>query len=341
MGTRPKEKVNTVQLQFPVGVPRPRQEDLDRFLKAEGITAQQVTAIYPDTRQRSFYIKFADELDYNSYLERKEYDGLFEFLDGRHVDIKVCKADENLTVVTVFEVPPEVDDEDIKAVLCQYGTVRKITWGRARGATEFPVYNGIRCIYMAVEAEIPNLLTFGGVERRVSYDGSVERCFKCGEAGHKRFQCPKNVVQQRIKRTGQDGQMISVTEEDFPPLPESSSKKTSPTLLSDNGAKEIRQECVDLTGEDINESADTIKTTSANQSDTDENLAASDDEAPLPEDEMEIDDDEHQNKNLEDANTTSTEDKKTPKRRKKKKSDSSTDDTPPKSQRTDGGGEAK
>ena len=191
MGTRPRKKVNTVQIQFPFGVTRPPMEDLLRYLSQDGITPEHLTAIYPDTRKRSFYIKFSSRMEYKRYLAGKNYEGVFEFSNGVQVDVKICKADEDVTVVKIFEVPPEVEDEEIIGQLSGYGSVKKVTWGKCHGINDFQVYNGIRYTYMSVTTEIPNLLEFDGAERRLQYDGAVEKCSGAAKQGTSGFNAPR------------------------------------------------------------------------------------------------------------------------------------------------------
>lgn len=202
MENKPKMKERTVEIQFPFGFPRPAESEIIKYLMADGVKGVHVEAIYPEIARRSIYVKFVEEEQFFAYLKKKGCQTDFVYANGVKIEIRIGEAGEGLTMVRLFEIPPEVDDEKITAILEEFGEVKEIRWGKIKGPEEFAVYNGMRFVFMKMRKEIPNLLTIDGKQRRVRYDGEVEHCYKSGEAGHKRYQCPLSVNQRLSNAAG-------------------------------------------------------------------------------------------------------------------------------------------
>ena len=75
------------------------------------------------------------------------------------VEVRVVRADSRFRSVHVHDLPSEVSDEDVKSFFQSYGQVLSV---RRSTFTNFPaIYNGNRVLEMALDRDIPYLISFG------------------------------------------------------------------------------------------------------------------------------------------------------------------------------------
>lgn len=211
-GHEPKKKVNTVVLKFPRGFPRPSEKDIFAFLQSDHVEPSHIVAIYNESNRNCVFVKFSEIEFMDQYMARKVFESEFVYGNGVKVGIKISDAVQEISAVKLFEVPPEVDDDEIKSKFEEFGVVKKIICCKSSIKEVVPVhefYNGTRLLYMEIKKDIPNLINIDGVNRRVWYDGIVEQCYRCNEKGHKRADCPLAV----------NNRLFSKVTGDFPALP--------------------------------------------------------------------------------------------------------------------------
>lgn len=206
---------NTVRIKYPPESAKPTETEIVRFLVKHNIIGDNVTAVYPDVRAKCYFVKFVSDDYAKNFVESATKDGVFEYSNKVTTNVSVYDANEDIRVVRIFELAPEIHDDDVKAALQAYGDIKNITWEQTKTESNFSFYNGVRAIQMNVTAEVPDRITLSGEKKRVSYPGMVEKCYRCNQAGHKRFQCPNN-AQFRLQNPANT---LTNNEVNFPPLP--------------------------------------------------------------------------------------------------------------------------
>lgn len=116
----------------------------------------------------------------------------FHYSNGNVVDVRMSVAGSNVVYVRVFDLPPEVSDNDISVALKSFGTVGTMV------REKFPVglgldhlSTGIRGAYVEMEKDIPPALEIGIWKVRIFHDGLRGRCFLCNMEGHRKDSCPQ------------------------------------------------------------------------------------------------------------------------------------------------------
>lgn len=224
------KKDNSVRIKYPPGCARPSETEIVRFLVKHGVTGDDVTALYPDIRTKCFFVKFIDNVKAEEFMARTESESEFEYTNKVKTKVVVCDANEELKYIRIFEVAPEVTDEEVVNKLNDYGDVKQIVWEKVKPHPGFELYNGVRGVHIYMRSEVPDQIEIAGEKKRVTYQGMTERCFRCNQVGHKRFQCPKS-AQARLTRNGNgSGYAPDLSSDDFPILPGNSSDGRSHSL---------------------------------------------------------------------------------------------------------------
>lgn len=116
----------------------------------------EMETVYKMGEDRSLCIKFRTASAMEQALRRNAETVKFSYTNGRTVDIHMSRAGTNVRYVRVFDIPPEVSDEDLSMVLGAYGKIEKVI------REKFPpnlgldhMFNGVRGMYMDVDKDIP------------------------------------------------------------------------------------------------------------------------------------------------------------------------------------------
>lgn len=187
-----KTRKNTLKMVFGNAAKVPAHVDVLRFTaNVLKIPATDVHSIYRDENDRCFYVKFLDEPTFVEFTGRIEEQYRFVHSDGQVAVVKLEVASRLFRYVRIFNLPPEIEEKDISAVLSQFGTIRQHV--RERYPTEYgyTVYSGVRGVHMEIAKEIPPNLYIGHFKARLYYEGLKNRCFYCKLEGHIKVNCPK------------------------------------------------------------------------------------------------------------------------------------------------------
>lgn len=183
-------KDNSVKIKYPSGSARPSETEIVRFLVKHGVTGDDVTAVYPDVRSMCYFVKFIEGEKAKQFIEVTQNESIFEYANKVTTNVMVCDANADWKYIRIFELAPEVADEDVMNAFAAYGEVKNITWEKVKPHPGFEVYNGVRGVQLNMVNDVPDLIEIAGEKKRVVYQGMVLRCYRCKATGHKSFECP-------------------------------------------------------------------------------------------------------------------------------------------------------
>ena len=116
------------------------------------------------------------------------------------VEARVFRADSRFRSVHVRDLPSEVSDEDVKSFFQSYGQVLSV---RHSTFANFPaIYNGNRVLEMALDRDIPYLISFGDSNSRVWYPRQPVYYVICRETAHRGPSCPLSGLCRRCRQPG-------------------------------------------------------------------------------------------------------------------------------------------
>lgn len=182
------KRENTIKLRFGAGARNPNNGEVFKFFTKQQWTSDVLSAMYRD--DFCVFIRFkSDELMQGALVQLGNRVN-FEYDDGTTVWVNVTAANGTFKYVRIFGLPPEVDDRQISAAMCKFGTIQLMVRERFPVETGFPIWNGVRGLHMEVTAAIPAQVNIQHVKARIYYDGLQNKCFACGALDHLKANCP-------------------------------------------------------------------------------------------------------------------------------------------------------
>ncbi|XP_062698983.1 uncharacterized protein LOC134284257 [Aedes albopictus] len=212
--------INTVEFRFSVDSPRPSWTDIVEFVKQLDGDLTLVESVYNMTESRSICIKFASEAAMLECLRKNPDPRKIVYANGNSVEVCIMAAGRNVHYVRVFDIPPEVSDDDLVTVFNQYGKVKRTVREKfPTGLGLNHVHTGVRGVYIDIDKEIPPLIEVNKQRGKVFYDGLKDKCFFCHSVGHRRNACPARKKTNKPKTFAKivsTGQVETVIEESDP-----------------------------------------------------------------------------------------------------------------------------
>lgn len=182
---------NTLMFKFPDGAMGPSLIEVARFVKSLNAETSTMESSYKISEERCICIKFRNEDAMKNTLLNNPENHVFEYSNGNIVEIKMSIAGGCTKYIRIFDLPPEVPDYEIAAVLSKFGKVRRQVREKFPAQLELDLYTGVRGAYVEIKTEIPATLFFLNRRGRVYYEGLKFKCFQCKEEGHIKADCPR------------------------------------------------------------------------------------------------------------------------------------------------------
>lgn len=186
---------NTLAFVFPENAAQPTLADMARFIKALNSDHLTMETVFKISDQKSVFIRFKNKEAMKYSLEHNVDMLPFHYSNGNKVMVRMTVAGENTRYVRVFDLPPEISDQDVMSVMSKFGKVRRTVRERFPAEYQLDIFTGVRGLYMDVERDIPEVLYFCHRKGRIFYDGIKTRCFVCKSDAHLKKSCP--ILQQR------------------------------------------------------------------------------------------------------------------------------------------------
>lgn len=188
---------NTLMFRFPDGATGPSVVEMARFAKSFDADKFTMESVYKISEERCLCIKFMNERSMKDALMQNPEKHVFEYSNGEKVQITMSVAGGCSKYIRIFDLPPEVPDQEISLVLSKYGVVRRMVRERFPAQLELDLTTGVRGVYIEAKKEIPATLFFLNRRGRVYYEGVKHKCFLCKEEGHLKAECPRNKANQK------------------------------------------------------------------------------------------------------------------------------------------------
>ena len=134
---------NTIQVQFQQNATRPSAMEVHNFIENKlQLNEDQIDTIQLVAQDRFIYIKVTSVTIMQRILNQYTNEEIaFTYGNGEITKVSVDIAIGNLITVRVFDLPPEVPDEILKAKLQLYGTVHDIRKEKWSQQYNLKVYN--------------------------------------------------------------------------------------------------------------------------------------------------------------------------------------------------------
>ncbi|XP_065084820.1 uncharacterized protein LOC135714470 [Ochlerotatus camptorhynchus] len=194
------EVKNTIKFSFSHCDAKPNIGEIVNFAKALDANPAEMEAVYRIGEERGVFMKFKSEEAMLHSLTFNSEDLIFHYANGTTAKVRMSHAGEFIQYVRVYDLPPEVPDNELDKVLGKYGKIKRIIREKFPTDLCFEVYTGIRGVYMDVKKEIPTSLHFFNGKGNIFYDGNKDKCFLCKADGHRKLSCPKRKARKEPEK---------------------------------------------------------------------------------------------------------------------------------------------
>lgn len=188
----PRARSNSLRIDFGRSSPEPKDVELFSFLRTTvKVACEDLVCVYRDTTEACIFVKFKTEELLHAALNRLPTELVFVYQDGKELKVTLTSAVGTCKYIRLFNLPPEIEDREIANVLTKFGKIQRLIREKYPADTGFPIWSGVRGVYMELTTELPELVHVRNFPTRVHYAGMKHKCFVCGSLEHLKAGCPK------------------------------------------------------------------------------------------------------------------------------------------------------
>lgn len=187
-------KINSLRVRFERGNREPSEAEIFIFMKEKmQLDHTKLLCMYKENAELSVIIKFKTDNDLMEILCKLPGSMEFTYNDGQSCKVQLSAAKEVVRYVRLFNLPPEIEDQEIWAVMSKYGKIQRMIRERYASDTGFPIWTSVRGVYMELNEghEIPAFVHVRNLRARIYYEGLLNKCFQCGSTDHLKANCPQ------------------------------------------------------------------------------------------------------------------------------------------------------
>nr|XP_029722574.1 uncharacterized protein LOC109413991 [Aedes albopictus] len=178
---KPELYANSLRVRFEPGSMDPPDAAIFSFMRDKmQLRSDDLLAMYKERSTMSVLIKFKTEEDVLKTLDRLPRTMDF-WIEARWRSIVTLSlANSTVRYVRLFDLPPEIEDNEIVAALFQYGSIHRMVRETYGTDTGYPIWNSVRGVYMELmeDFEIPPFITIRNIVARVLDEGLINDCRK-------------------------------------------------------------------------------------------------------------------------------------------------------------------
>lgn len=189
---------NTAKIQFPAGSNQPSDKEMIDFILELGLTSPELHSVYKDVSDSCIYVKFNTENFLAEFLTKTPNNITFNYFNKSNAKVTISDANIEYSYVRIFNLPPEIEDKDIKDALNKYGQIKTLNREKFPISFGLDVFSGVRGVFMELSADIPNFMYIQRFRARIHYNGQQEICFLCKSNAHKKNECPQNISIKQV-----------------------------------------------------------------------------------------------------------------------------------------------
>jgi RNA recognition motif-containing protein len=183
-------RLNTIKVEFGERCARPTNHELIGFAIMLELLPDDIHTLYQDTNDDCIYIKF-NEVDQMKKVLAKHKKVSFLYNNGDSTEVVMSEAQGSSRYVRVFNVPPEIEDKEVREAFQHYGTVHSVEREKYPDVFGFTVYNGVRGVCIDMKKLMPAVVSVKNFRAKIFHRGLNDKCFLCHSVEHYEENCPK------------------------------------------------------------------------------------------------------------------------------------------------------
>lgn len=200
MAALEEARANSMRIYFGPGKKEPMESEIFDFMKNKmRLSSDSLMSMYKESRESCVYIKFKTDAQLKTSLRNLPSSMEFHYNKYESTTVTFSAASTQFKYVRIFNLPPEINDQEISQVMSKYGVIQRMVRERYGPETGYPIWSSVRGVHMEIKQEIPSTIHVRNFQARVFYDGLQNKCFLCGSRDHMKVNCPKRAsVSQRL-----------------------------------------------------------------------------------------------------------------------------------------------
>jgi hypothetical protein len=132
-----------------------------------------------DGIERHLFLKLVEDIYIQNILQSTNGSAEYRHVRGRISIVRLEVAGMGKRRIWITNLPPEVTERSIRAVLASYGEIVSIQDEIWPKACRYNVANGVKVIMIKRAKHLPSQMNIAGHRALPSYDGQPVTCYGC------------------------------------------------------------------------------------------------------------------------------------------------------------------